>query len=175
MSYELFFSEQIFAPNNPECEIAVVGETEEIVINDELARAFDITQDYIYGEAHRRYEEKILKNVYKYRKGALLSELAGSNILLVDDGCQTGATALVAIKTFINLAAKSVFYAAPVIPTDLAESLISVADGVYCARKIADYVDSDFYYKAKIAPEPDEILRILEDSPHYLPLQKIVN
>ena len=54
LSYELLFSERLYAPNNPECEIAIVSETEEIVYNSELVKAFDISLDFIYGEAHRR-------------------------------------------------------------------------------------------------------------------------
>ena len=138
LSYELLFSERLYAPNNPECEIAIVSETEEIVYSSELVNAFDISLDFIYGEAHRKYEEKILKNVYKYRTGKLLENLQGRNILLVDLGCQTGITALVCI---------------------------------YYAKKISNFVDVDFYYNSRVAVE--SAMSILEDSPHYLPLQKI--
>ena len=43
------FTAPILAPNNPECEIAIVSETEEIVYNSELVNAFDISLDFIYG------------------------------------------------------------------------------------------------------------------------------
>ena len=72
LSYEMLFSEPIPAPNNNECDVAIVSETEDIVLNDPLIKAFGLSYDYIYGEAHRQYEEKILKNVYKYRKGNLM-------------------------------------------------------------------------------------------------------
>lgn len=172
MSYEILFSEQIFAPNNDECEIAIVSESEEIVINENLIKSFDVSQDFIFGEAHRKYEEKILKNIYKYRKGKLLENLGGKNILLVDIGCQTGSTALVGIKTLINLGAKSLFYASPIIPSDVAANLNSLVDEIYCVNKIADFVDTDFYYESQISVNSDEILSVLEDSPNYLPLQK---
>ena len=74
LSDEMLFSEPIPAPNNSECDVAIVSETEDIVLNDPLIKAFNISYDYIYGEAHRKYEEKILKNVYKYRKGNLIGE-----------------------------------------------------------------------------------------------------
>ena len=77
LSYEMLFTERIYAPNNPECEIAMVSEVDDIVLCDELINSFNISYDFIYGEAHRKYEEKILKNVYKYRKGNLIKNLKG--------------------------------------------------------------------------------------------------
>ncbi|WP_086244163.1 phosphoribosyltransferase family protein [Campylobacter devanensis] len=171
LSYELFFSERLYAPNNPECEIAIVSETEEIVYNSELVNAFDISLDFIYGEAHRKYEEKILKNVYKYRKGKLLENLQGRNILLVDLGCQTGITALVCIKSLINLNVKSITYGTPLIAADILSYFNTLVDSLYCAKKISNFVDVDFYYNSRVAVE--SAMSILEDSPHYLPLQKI--
>ncbi|MFW5613869.1 MAG: sodium:proton antiporter [Campylobacter hyointestinalis] len=172
LSYELLFSEQITAPNNPECEVGMVSETEEIVINEELINAFNITLDFIYGEAHRKYEEKILKNVYRYRKGKLLWDLQGRNILLIDEGCETGATAVTCIKTLINLGVKSITYATPLMPSGIVSYLNILIDNIFCVRKITNFVDVDFYYNNKIDLNSDSIMSILEESPYYLPLQK---
>lgn len=172
LSYELLFSEQITAPNNDECEVGMVSETEEIVINEKLTKAFDITLDFIYGEAHRKYEEKILKNVYRYRKGKLLEELKGRNILLIDEGCETTATALTCIKTLMNLDVKSIIYATPIIPADVIPYLNTLVDHIFFVKKIINFVDVDFYYKQKTALNFEAIMSILEDSPYYLPLQK---
>ena len=148
-----------------------MSETEEIVYNSELVKAFDISLDFIYGEAHRKYEEKILKNVYKYRKGKLLENLQNRNILLVDLGCQTGITALVCIKSLINLGVKSVVYATPLIASDILSYFNTLVDSLYYAKKISNFVDVDFYYSSRVNVE--SVMSILEDSPHYLPLQKI--
>ncbi|CUU88474.1 Na+/H+ antiporter [Campylobacter hyointestinalis] len=172
LSYELLFSEQITAPNNPECEVGMVSETEEIVINEELINSFNITLDFIYGEAHRKYEEKILKNVYRYRKGKLLWDLQGRNILLIDEGCETGATAVTCIKTLINLGVKSITYATPLMPLGIVSYLNTLIDNIFCVRKITNFVDVDFYYNNKIDLNSDSIMSILEESPYYLPLQK---
>ncbi|MBR8462478.1 sodium:proton antiporter [Campylobacter sp. faydin G-24] len=172
LSYEMLFSEPIAAPNNNECDIAIVSETEDIVVNDELTKAFDITYDFIYGEAHRKYEEKILKNVYKFRKGNLLRSLKGSNVLLMDEGCETGLTALVCIKTLSKLKVKTISYATPIIATDVATSLSDLVDEIYTVEKVADFIDVDTYYNKKIEANSECIISILEDSPYYLPLQK---
>lgn len=172
LNYEMLFSEPICAPNNPECDIGIVSETEELVLNDALIRAFNISYDFVYGEAHRKYEEKILKNIYKFRKGDLIGELDGRNLLLVDEGCESGLTALVCIKTLMNSGAKSVAYATPVIAHDVASALGDVVDEIYAVDRIVNFIEVDSYYESKLDVSVDKILAILEESPKYLPLQK---
>jgi len=170
--YDLLFTEAINAPNNPECVIAMVSETEEIVIQNELINAFGINLDYIYGEAHRKYEEKILKYVYKYRKGDLIKSLKGKNVLLVDEGCETGITVLSSIKTAINGGAKSVSFATPVIATNVHVSLEAVVDEIFTAYRVANFVDVAFYYQDISPMESDKVKAIIDASPYYLPFQK---
>ncbi|QKF64371.1 phosphoribosyltransferase family protein [Campylobacter corcagiensis] len=172
LNYEVMFTEKIYSPVNKECLIAMVSETKELVFIEELVKSFDISLDYIYGEADRKYEEGVLKKIYKYRKGALLQSFEGRDILLVDEGCETGITAMVCLKSIISLNPRSVSYATPLIASDTAEILKTVADQIFCVRTIADFVGVDFYYKNKVEPTPELVLNTLEASPHYLPLIK---
>ncbi|CZE47937.1 sodium:proton antiporter [Campylobacter geochelonis] len=172
LSYELLFTENIVSPINPDCIIAMVSETEEIVVIDELVKSFGINLDYVYGESSRKYEEKILKNVYKYRKGELIGSFEGKNILLMDEGCETGITALTCLKSIISLNAKSVSYATPLIASDVVQNLSIVTDQIYTVHSIANFVEVDFYYDDKTKANSQKIISILEESPYYLPLQK---
>jgi Na+/H+ antiporter len=172
LSYELLFCERIYAPNNPDCEIAMVSEKDDVVLNDELIRAFGISYDFIYGEADRKYDEKILKNIYKYRKGDAIGNLKDRNILLIDEGCETGLTAMTCLKTLVRERAKSITYATPLIATNVSSALAPLVDDIYSVHKIANFINVDFYYKNKIDPKPEVILSILEESPFYIPLQK---
>ncbi len=45
---EIMFSRKIYSPNNEECEIAIVTESEEVVIHEELVKAFDISLDFVF-------------------------------------------------------------------------------------------------------------------------------
>ena len=170
--YDVLFTEAVNAPNNPECAVAMVSETEEIVIHNELINAFGINLDYIYGEAHRKYEEKILKYVYKYRKGDLIKSLKGKNVLLVDEGCETGMTVLTAIKTAINGGAKSVSYATPVIAMNVHVSLEAVVDEIFTAYRVANFVDVAFYYKDASPLESEKVKAFIDASPYYMTFQK---
>ncbi len=50
LDYDILLIERIMAPNNKECDIAIVSEKEEIVIHEALVNSFDIKRDYIYGQ-----------------------------------------------------------------------------------------------------------------------------
>jgi putative phosphoribosyl transferase len=144
---DYIFTEPICSPINKDCWIAVVSETEEIVINHFLANAFDISTDYIYGEAKRKHDEKILSYLYKYRKGAALRNMKGKNVLLVDEGADTGLTMMVSLKTVFAMNPAKVAVALPVIPENLAVELYSLIDDAYLPYRMQHYIEAKSYYK----------------------------
>lgn len=143
----ILFSEPINAPANHDCELARVSETEEIVVHEELVNAFDVQYDYIYGEAHRKHEEKILSSIYKFRKGSQFPNLKDQHVLLVDEGCESGLKLMTGIKTAMNMDAKAVFVAIPVAPKSVAEALNQIVDESYVVHEVNDYVKTYCYYK----------------------------
>lgn len=159
---DFIFSAGITAPHNPECELARVSETEEIVIHQALVDAFDIQVDYIYGEATRKHEEKILSAVYQYRKGEHFKSMKGKTILLIDEGSESGLKLMCAIKTAFAQKAKAVYVAAPIIPTSVAEALDPIVDEIFCLQEIEDYIDTGYYYHDFTIVDEETIETILE-------------
>lgn len=160
---DFLFSEPILAPNNDECEIARVSESEEIVIHEDLVAAFGIQYDYIYGEASRKHEENILSSIYKYRKGRHFSSIKNRIILLVDDGSETGMKFMTALKTILAQKPKAVYIAVPVIPSDGLALFESYADDVYFLHDIEDYVQTSLYYKEFEDVSDEEVEKLLEE------------
>lgn len=159
---DFIFSAGITAPQNPECELARVSETEEIVIHKALVEAFEIQVDYIYGEATRKHEEKILSAIYQYRKGEHFKSMKGKTILLIDEGSETGLKLMCAIKTAFAQKAKAVYVAAPIIPTSVAEALDPIVDEIFCLQEIEDYIDTGYYYEEFNSVDEETIETILE-------------
>ena len=159
---DYLFSASITAPQNPECELARVSETEEIVIHEALLETFEIQVDYIYGEATRKHEEKILSAIYRYRKGEHFESMKGKTVLLIDEGSETGLKLMCAIKTAFSQKAKAVYVAAPVIPSEVVEALDPIVDAVFCVHEIDDYVDTQCYYQEFDPVEEETIETILE-------------
>ncbi|QOY51607.1 phosphoribosyltransferase [Candidatus Sulfurimonas baltica] len=160
-SIDFLFSEAIMAPNNYECEIARVSEREEIVINENLVSAFGIQYDYIYGEAQRKHEEKILSYVYQYRKGKHFSSVKNKIVLLVDEGSETGLKFMTALKTILAQKPKAVYIAVPVIPSDVLELLEPFADDIFFLHSIDDYVETSLYYEELEKIDEEKIEKLL--------------
>jgi len=160
---DFLFSESIMAPNNSECEIARVSESEEIVINEQLVSAFEIQYDYIYGEARRKHEENILSYIYQYRKGRHFSTMENKIVLLVDDGSETGMKFMTALKTVLAQKPKAVYIAVPVLPTDVLDLLEPYADDIFFLYDIDDYVDTPLYYEELEKIDEEKIEKLLEE------------
>jgi len=144
---DFLFTSKVFAPNNDECEIAIVSESEEVVIHEELVKAFDIGLDCIFSNAKRIYDESVLKRVHRYRGGDPIADLHNKNVLLVDEGLNTSITMMACIKTAINLGAKSVSVAVPILPDVSAPIIESIADDLYFVKKLQHFILIDFYYE----------------------------
>lgn len=162
VNVNILFSEAINAPANHDCELGRVSETEEIVVHEELVNAFDVQYDYIYGEAHRKHEEKILSSIYKYRKGSQFPSLKDKHVLLIDEGCESGLKLMTGIKTAMNMDAKAVFVAIPVAPKSVAEALNQIVDESYMVHEVNDYVKTYCYYKDFKPVTGSEIEEILQ-------------
>jgi len=160
---DFLFSETILAPCNPECEVARVSESEEIVINEALVSAFEIQYDYIYGEARRKHEENILSYIYKYRKGRHFSTIKDKVILLVDEGSETGLKFMTALKTILMQKPKAVYIAVSVLPTDVLELLEPYADDIFFLYDIDDYVETQLYYEEFEDIDEERIEKLLEE------------
>lgn len=161
---DCLFTQSIFSPKNPECEIAIVSESMDIIVNDELTNAFGISRDFIYGEAQRKYEEKILPDIYRLRKGESLPNLAKKSVLLIDDAVESGMKMSVAMKSCAKKGAEIIAIAAPVINAEVAEMLEESADALYCVYRPRHFVSADYYYKKREAVDSAVITEILESA-----------
>jgi putative phosphoribosyl transferase len=160
---DILLTERIYSYINPELTIAIVGETEEIVIHRVLTDAFDISKDYIYNEAQRKYSHEILRYVQKYRRGERLENLDDKYVILTDECVETGLTMMAAVKTAISLGAKNIFIAVPVLDNVVYGNLVPICDNIFCPHKIDDYISIEYYYDQLEPFGFNEIEKIMND------------
>ncbi len=144
---DFLFIEEVKSPINKETSLAAVSETRDYVLINELIESFEITDDYIFNEIERVYEEKILEDIHKLRAGEGIITLENKNVLLVDEGANTGLTLLCAIKSCINKKVNSINVAIPIIAKSTAEMVEKIVDNTFFVKVIEDYVDTRFYFK----------------------------
>jgi len=145
--FECLFTKKIFTSKNKECEIAIITETEEVVIHEELMKSFDVKLEDIYEESKIYYNNDIKKYKAKYRNNLDIMDLENRNILLIDEGLNTGLTMMACIKSVINKKAKSVFVAVPILPEIVIHDIETIADDLYYVKAPPHFVSIDFYYE----------------------------
>jgi putative phosphoribosyl transferase len=163
LKIDWLMGESIMAPHNPQCELGRVSEMEEIVINDDLVKAFGVQYDYVYGEARRKHEEKILSKIYHYRKGRPLTSLRGKNVLLVDQGSESGLKLICAIKTVLSRSPDALFACAPVLPKEVYAAIEPLCDSLFCPYVLEDYIETSCYYSQLEDVSDEMIIKILGD------------
>jgi len=160
----ILLTEPIYSLINPKLSIAMVGETEEVVIHKALVEAFNIPKDYIYNEAQSKYSNEILGYMKKYRNGESLNKLEDKYVILADECVETGLTMMTAVKTAISLGAKNIFIAVPVLDNVVYENLVTICDNIFCPHKIDDYISIEYYYEEIEPFSFEEIAEIMKNN-----------
>ena len=160
-NFDFMFTHKVTAPKNDECEVAIVTETNEIIIQEELMIPFDIKLEDIYADANKKYKTNIQDYIKEYRCGKEIINMNGKNVLLVDEGLNTGLTMMACIKSAISEKAKSVSVAVPILPEVTVSDIESIADDLYYVDAPAHFVTIDFYYESLEDIELDNVKNIV--------------
>ena len=146
---DFLFIEKIRSPLNPETTLGAISETKDYVLIEELIDSFEITNDYVFNEAMRVYEEKILQDIYQFRGGESIISIENRDVLLIDEGANTGLTLLCAIKTCVAQKVSRINVAIPIIAKETASMIEKLVDNTFFVYEVEDFVDIDFYFKEK--------------------------
>ena len=144
---DFLFIEKVKSPINKSTPLAVVSETRDYVVIDEFIKSFEINDDFLFSEIERVYEEKIIQDIYQLRAGEGIISVKDRNVLLVDEGADTGLTLMCAIKSCISQKAAAINVAMPVIAKETAEMIQKLADNTFFVKEVEDFVSIDFYFK----------------------------
>jgi len=144
---EPFFVEDISAPNNKECTIAVVSELKEIVMHQNLIKSFEISEDYIYDISEQLFNKEILTKLYAFKMGEVFKDIENKNIMIFTDGCETGLSTLCTIKSLLNRGVKKIFLFTPIISDDLYQSLDMIVDKIFTSHRLRDFIRISYYFE----------------------------
>ncbi len=155
------------APTQPELAIGAVTARGTTYIDPSIAAMSGADDEYINRERQRQMVEA--KRREEAFDGARNPHVAGRNVIVVDDGVATGATAIAAIRSVKAQGAQRVIFAIPVGPTHTVGLLRREADDVVCLSVEPDFYAVGQFYDDFRPIEDDEVEALLRGRPSNQP------
>jgi putative phosphoribosyl transferase len=129
---DVFLVRKLGVPNWPELAMGAIAVGGGLVVNDQVVRSLGITADQLDAAIARETDE-LRRREAAYRGGDRTLELAGREVILVDDGIATGASMFAALQAVRSCGPAGVVVAVPVGPRSAYRRLRAEADEVVFA------------------------------------------
>ena len=167
VGFDVIVARKVGAPNQPELGIGAVAEGGATVYSDRARRILDVDDEQFELMAGQVRAE-VDRRVQRYRGDRRLPELAGRDVLIVDDGLATGVTAEAAIAAVTDGAPNRIVIAVPAGARDTVERLRDRAEVVSVVtpgrfRAVGEWYD-DFRQTTD-----EEVVAALAESGHGPP------
>lgn len=153
---------KIGAPGQPELALGAVvdGDNPEVVLNEDIVRAFDPPPGYIDREVARESKENERRRAL-YRADRPRVGLAGRVVIVVDDGIATGATVRAALRAIRRAGPRRLVLAVPVAPPDTVADLRPEVDELVCLLQPEAFGSIGRFYADFGQVEDAEVVRLL--------------
>ena len=158
------------APTQPELAIGAVTASGGTYIDRSIAAMSGADEQYVSIERERQMAEARRREAAF--DGDSNPDVAGRNVIVVDDGVATGATAIAAIRSVKAQGAKHVVFAIPVGPSHTVAQLMAEADDVVCLNVEPEfYAVGQFYddFRPVLDDEVAALLREASQRPKHRP------
>ncbi|HMK62373.1 MAG TPA: alpha/beta family hydrolase [Acidimicrobiales bacterium] len=150
-------------PPQPELAMGAIGEGGVRVVNDNVVEQLGVSDSVIEQVAAVEHAE-LERRLAAYRDGRPAVDVAGRNVVVVDDGLATGATARAAISVLRRRGAARVVLASPVGPPNVVRAMQAVADDVVCLEVSDQFFGIGQWYADFRQVSDDEVRRLLADA-----------
>jgi putative phosphoribosyl transferase len=153
---------KIGVPYQPELAVAAVvdGEHPELVINEDVRRLADVSQEEIERAKVRELAE-IDRRRALYLKGRDRVPIAGATVIVIDDGIATGATVRAALKALRRGKPKKLVLAVAVAPPDTIAMLRAEVDEIVCLETPEPFHAIGLYYRDFAQVSDEQVIALL--------------
>lgn len=161
---DILLVRKIGAPSHEEYGIGALvdGDSPQIVIDHEMAKAVGADDAYIEGEVKRQLVE-IERRRVAYRTGSP-PVLTGRTVIVVDDGIATGNTVQAALEALAKVDAAKVILAVPVAPADTLSRLRGFCDELVCLATPYPFSAVGAHYGDFTQTTDAEVIALLQDA-----------
>ncbi|MHB1324569.1 MAG: phosphoribosyltransferase [Coriobacteriia bacterium] len=147
---------KIGAPGNPEYAVGAVDEEGHVV----GGRSGIVSRSYLE-EAAREGREEIARRLRTFRRDRPPLDVAGREVVLVDDGIATGLTLLAALESLRRRRAARIVVATPVAAPDAANRLTATADDFVALEVPTGFAAVGQFYREFDQTTDAEVIEIL--------------
>jgi predicted phosphoribosyltransferase len=152
---------KVGVPGHEELGLGAISEGSKVVIDDGVTHAAGVSAEEFDRLAEAELAE-LRRRVDAYRGDRQLPDLVDHDVVIVDDGIATGATARAAVLTVRDRAARRVIVAAPVGAGDSVSQLQEVADEVVCLRTPRGFTAVGLEYERFDQTTDQEVVALLD-------------
>ena len=151
-------------PSQPELAFGAIASGGIRVINDDVIESlFSLDDDTIDNIANREMKE-LRRREDAYRLDRPYPELAGKDVVLVDDGLATGATMRAAAEAVKARSPSSVVVAVPVASASAVAKVAAIVDRVICLESPQSFYAVGQFYSDFRQTSDDEVRELLREA-----------
>lgn len=151
-------------PSQPELAFGAIASGGVRVINDEVVESVFGLDDASIERIASRESAELRRREQAYRLDRPYPELAGKDVVLVDDGLATGATMLAAAQAVRTRSPASVVVAVPVGSTSAVAKVSAIVDRVICLESPATFYAVGQFYIDFGQTTDDEVRELLREA-----------
>ena len=157
---DVFVARKVGAPGHPQFGIGAVAEGGVQVLDERTVARFGLNSDQLRRLVEVE-ERELQRRVEQYRGNRHLAYLRGRDVILVDDGLATGATAEASLIALKKQQPRSLVLAVPVCPKETRDRLVAAADEVICARIPSPFFAVSQWYRDFPQTSDEEVHELL--------------
>jgi len=163
LELDVIVPRKIPAPGQEELAIGAVASwgDHERIMDEHSVRFLGVSEDYIERQVQIQLDE-VNRRLQAYRGTTEPPNVAGRNVILVDDGIATGYTTRAAAVALRRLGAGYVVLAVPVGPPDSIEMLRPFVDELICLRTPTPFMAVGYWYRDFRQVSDPEVIELLE-------------
>ena len=147
-------------PGHEELAMGAIGEGGVKVLHPDVVEPLGITPNEIQA-VERRESAELERRVEAFRAGGAAPDLAGRQVVVVDDGIATGSTIRAACQVARARGAARVVIAVPVAPFGWEQRMSDVADELICVASPRRFGAIGAFYRDFRQTSDDEVTSLL--------------
>jgi putative phosphoribosyl transferase len=157
---DVFLVRKLGLPGREELAMGAIASGGIRLINEDVVRAYDVTEAEIEGVAEAEQKE-LERRERAYRDGRSLPPLHDRTVILVDDGLATGATMHAAVLALRQESPAYIVVAVPVAASETCDEFRGIVDHIVCAETPSPFYAVGLWYEDFAQTTDEEVHDVL--------------